>query len=478
MSMKMINGFEAVIGLEVHAELKTDTKIFCSCPTGFGAEPNTQCCPVCMGFAGALPVLNKRAVEYAIKAGLATNCRIARRTRLDRKNYFYPDLPKGYQISQDELPLCRDGYLDIEVSGERKRIGITRIHIEEDAGKLIHGEDGETRIDFNRCGVPLIEIVSEPDIRSADEARAYLRKLRTVLMYAGVSDCRMNEGAFRCDVNISVRRAGESELGTRAEIKNINSFNFVGRAIEYEYARQVPIVLGGGSVVQETRRFDPDTGKTYSMRSKENAKDYRYFPEPDTPGFEIDEAHIKRLAAQIPVLPDERRQMYRSEYGLSESDAEILTSSLSLSQYFEECARQTAYPKSLSSLIISEILREQSADDFCCPISASHLSELVTLWGEGVINSSTAKKLLCEMMGSDISPAQTVKERGLSQINDESVLRELLLQVMSEERKSVEDYRNGKRSAAKAIIGKVMARTSGRANPTLLSKIAYEELDK
>ena len=305
--MNLIKNYETVIGLEVHVELKTDTKIFCSCPTTFGAEPNTHCCPVCMGMPGTLPVLNKKVVDYAVKAGLATNCTITQKSKQDRKNYFYPDLPKAYQISQYDLPLCEHGHIDINVGGEEKRIGITRIHIEEDAGKLVHDDKYGTMIDCNRCGVPLIEIVSEPDIRGPEEAIAYLEKLRAIIMYTGVSDCKMQEGSLRCDVNLSVRKKGETKFGTRTEMKNLNSFSFISKAIEYEYKRQVEAIEAGEKIYQETRRFDANTGKTYSMRRKENANDYRYFPDPDLPFIEISDGELDAYRAEIPTLPDERK---------------------------------------------------------------------------------------------------------------------------------------------------------------------------
>ena len=324
--MTYYKGYEMVIGLEVHVELKTATKIFCSCPTTFGAAPNTQCCPVCMGFPGTLPVLNKKVVEYAVKAGLATNCKIANYSKEDRKNYFYPDLPKAYQISQYDLPLCEHGWLDIETEAGSKRIGITRIHIEEDAGKLVHDDVHGTMIDCNRCGVPLIEIVSEPDIRSAEEAKAYLQKLRAIILYTGISDCKMEEGSLRCDVNLSVRKVGAEAFGTRTEMKNLNSFQFIVKAIEYEYKRQVDAIEAGETVVQETRRFDTATGKTNTMRTKEDADDYRYFPDPDLPPIEMSDERIAAFAAEIPELPDARKARYIEKYGLTPYDGEILTS--------------------------------------------------------------------------------------------------------------------------------------------------------
>ena len=350
--MMMIKDYEMVIGLEVHVELKTKTKIFCSCPTTFGAEPNTHTCPVCMGMPGTLPVLNKQVVEYAVMAGLATNCKIANYSKQDRKNYFYPDLPKAYQISQYDLPLCEHGWLDIEVEGGTKRIGITRIHIEEDAGKLVHDSERGTMIDCNRCGVPLIEIVSEPDIRSAEEAKAYLQKLRATILYTGISDCKMNEGSLRCDVNLSVRKKGTEKFGTRTEMKNINSFAFVVKAIEYEYKRQVEAIEAGETIVQETRRFDANTGKTSSMRSKENANDYRYFPDPDLPPIELTDEVIKKLGSQIPSLPDERKALYMKKYGLSAYDSEILTTDMAEADYFEQAAAKTDYPKLLANILI------------------------------------------------------------------------------------------------------------------------------
>ena len=474
--------YEAVIGLEVHVELKTKTKIFCSCPTDFGAPPNTQICPICMGHPGTLPVLNEKAVEYALCAGLALNCTVAPFSKQDRKNYFYPDLPKAYQISQYDLPLCRGGYLDIETEKGEKRIGITRIHIEEDAGKLIHDPRHGTMIDCNRCGVPLIEIVSEPDIRSAEEAKAYLRKLRSVILYTGVSDCRMNEGSFRCDVNISVRKVGESAFGTRTELKNLNSFAFVGKAIEYEYRRQCEQVEAGEAVLQETRRFDPTTGRTESMRSKENADDYRYFPEPDLPPIQISEERIRSIAEQIPTLPDARKKAYMAEYGLSAYDSDLLTSDRALADYFEAGASSTPYPKLLANLILTDLLRlvneriPTAADRFTCPISPERLGELATLSGDNVINSSTAKKLLSELWSNTCSPAKLVKERGLEQINDRECIASLVSQAIASNPKAVADYKRGKKASAGAIVGAVMAATRGLANPILLSEVVEESL--
>ena len=474
----MIKNYEMVIGLEVHVELKTKTKIFCSCPTDFGAAPNTQCCPVCMGLPGTLPTLNGKVVEYAVKAGLATNCTIAHFSKQDRKNYFYPDLPKAYQISQYDLPLCEHGWLDIETAAGAKRIGITRIHIEEDAGKLVHDDVHGTMIDCNRCGVPLIEIVSEPDIRSAEEAKAYLQKLRAIILYTGVSDCRMNEGSLRCDVNLSVRKLGESKFGTRTEMKNLNSFAFIVKAIEYEYKRQVEALEAGEVIIQETRRFDPDTGKTYSMRSKENANDYRYFPDPDLPPIVTTDARISEIADSIPTLPDVRKASYMEKYGLSAYDGELITSDLALADYFEAGAATTAYPKLFANMLISEVMRLVTTESFTCPISAAHLAAVATMSGEGVINSATAKKLIKELWEHDCDPVAFVREQGLEQINDESVLLPLVTDAIDKNPKSVADYKKGKPAAAKAIVGQVMAKTGGRANPVLLSSLVEAEIQK
>ena len=471
----MKTAYEMVIGLEVHCELKTKTKIFCGCSTAFGAEPNTQCCPVCMGMPGSLPVLNRQVVEYAVKAGMATNCTISRFSKEDRKNYFYPDLPKAYQISQYDLPLCEHGWLDIETADGAKRIGITRIHIEEDAGKLIHGEEG-TGCDYNRCGVPLIEIVSEPDIRSAEEAKAYVQKLRAILLYTGVSDCRMQEGSLRCDVNLSVRKKGESRFGTRTEMKNLNSFQFIVKAIEYEYARQVEVLESGGEVVQETRRFDQASGKTYTMRTKEDADDYRYFPDPDLPPIVLDEETLARWKADIPVLPDERKAMYIEQYGLSSRDAELLAAEQAVADYFEAAAKQTAYPKTLVGLLTTEIFRLLPADSTDIPLSPAHLARLADLLGEEKINSGTGKKLLGQLWEKDADPAVLAEEQNLWQISDESVLRPLAREAVEKNPRSVADYRRGKVQAIQALVGQCLRATGGQGNPQILRRLLEQEL--
>lgn len=476
--MNLIKNYEMVIGLEVHVELKTDTKIFCRCKTTFGAEPNTQCCPVCMGMPGTLPVLNKKVVDYAVKAGLATNCTIAQNSKQDRKNYFYPDLPKAYQISQYDLPLCEHGHIDINVAGAEKRIGITRIHIEEDAGKLVHDEKHGTMIDCNRCGVPLIEIVSEPDIRSPEEAIAYLEKLRAIIMYTGVSDCKMQEGSLRCDVNLSVRKKGETKFGTRTEMKNLNSFSFISKAIEYEYKRQVEAIEAGEKIYQETRRFDSVSGKTYSMRRKENANDYRYFPDPDLPFIEITDEQLDNYRAQIPTLPDERKAHYIEQYALDSYSAEMIINDKDTADYFEQVAEKTTSPKIAANLLTGEVFRLLDPDSREILISIDALAAIADMADNQTINSSTAKKLVKTVWDSDIDPVEYVKEQDLAQINDEDVIREVVKEVLAKNEKSVADYKNGKQAALGAIVGQVMGRTRSKANPVIANKIILEEINK
>lgn len=474
-----ISEYEMVIGLETHVELKTATKIFCSCSTAFGAQPNTQCCPVCTGMPGSLPVLNRQVVDYAVKAGMALNCNIASFSKEDRKNYFYPDLPKAYQISQYDLPLCEHGYLDIELDkGGSKRIGITRIHIEEDAGKLVHTEGKGTMIDCNRCGVPLIEIVSEPDIRSAEEAKAYLQKLRAIILYTGVSDCRMNEGSLRCDVNLSVRKKGEDKLGIRTEMKNLNSFQFIVKAIEYEFKRQVEVIESGGEVIQETRRFDQSTGKTTSMRRKEEANDYRYFPDPDLAPIVLLKEHLDRLREEIPALPDARKAVYMETYGLAPYAAEQLTCERGLADYFEAAASKTDYPKLAANLILSEILRLLPPETAAIPVSPEHLASVAQMLGEGTINSNTCRKLLEEMWEGDCDPYAIVKEKGLEQISDEDVLTELARKAIADNPAAVEDYRKGKASAMQSIVGLMMKETRGKGNPVKIQEIVKKLLSE
>lgn len=477
--MNMIKDYEMVIGLEVHCELGTKTKIFCGCPTTFGAEPNTQCCPVCMGMPGTLPVLNKQVVEYAIKAGMATNCEIARFSKQDRKNYFYPDLPKAYQISQYDLPLCEHGWLEIEGENGTKKIGITRIHIEEDAGKLVHVADKGTMVDCNRCGVPLIEIVSEPDIRSAEEAVAYFKKLRAIILYTGISDCKMQEGSMRCDVNLSVRKKGTEKFGTRTEMKNLNSFTFIQKAIEYEYKRQVEEIEKGGVIVQETRRYDQASGKTYSMRKKEDANDYRYFPDPDLAPIIMSEEKLRELKASIPTLPDERKKKYVESYGLTPYDAELITNDMSTADYYEAAAANTQYPKILANIVISEIMKLYDSENGEIAIAPEHLAQIAEMQGSGEINSSVAKRVVKALWAEDCDAVEYVKAHDLCQINDEAILGNFISEAIEKNPKSVEDYKKGKVAAAKAIMGQVMSKTGGRGNPILIEKLlsaALEEL--
>lgn len=472
----MTKDFETVIGVEVHVELKTKTKIFCGCSTQFGGEPNSHTCPVCMGLPGAIPVLNEEVVNYAIQAGLATNCEITRIGKQDRKHYFYPDLPTSYQISQDDLPLCKGGYLDIEVGGRTKRIGITRIHIEADAGKLIHKDGVGSLVDYNRAGVPLIEIVSEPDLRSAEETRAFLQKLRAIMLYLNISDCKMNEGSFRCDVNLSVREKGHKEYGTRTEMKNLNSFQSIMRSIEYEAQRQIQEIKEGREIIQETRRFDQNTGRTFSMRSKEDSQDYRYMPDPDLMPIVIDEERIKKLEASLPELPDVRKKTYIEKYGLNSYDAEQLISSKDVANYFEEAAKSSQDAKILANLMITEVFRITDLDDFKVPFEPKDLAELVNLLAEGRINTSTSKKVLDEMVKSNKSPATIVKEQDLEQINDRQTLLPIVEEAIKLSERAVKEYKEGKDKALQAIIGKVMGKTRGKANPELVIKLLKEKL--
>lgn len=466
--MKQIHEkYEVVIGLEVHVELATKTKIFCSCPTTFGAEPNTQCCPVCMGLPGALPVLNGKAVELTVRAGIATSCNIAERSYHDRKNYFYPDLPKGYQISQYRRPLCTGGHVDIG----SKKIGITQIHLEEDAGKLIHTDSGSTLIDLNRAGIPLIEIVSEPDMRSAEEAVEYLKKLRLMLVYAGVSECKMNEGQLRCDVNLSVRRYGEETLGTRTEMKNINSFAFVAKAIEYEAERQIGILEEGGSVIRETRKFDSDKGITLPLRKKETASDYRFFRDTDLPTIEMLPDKVEEIKSQMPRLPDERLRQYIGEYALSPSDAAVIISDVSIADYFEKAAKSSQSPKICANLILSELLSQSTSEmlDSCFPVDA--IVAVADMFYSEKINSSTVKRLIKRIKTERIDPIKVVNDEGLMQINDVSVLSAAVNEALSESEGSVSDYKNGKTNALKAIMGKAMAKCNGKGNPRLVEQL-------
>ena len=474
---KMIDGYEMVIGLEVHVELKTKTKIFCSCSTAFGAEPNTQCCPVCMGYPGTLPVLNKQVVHDAVLAGLATDCTIARYSKQDRKNYFYPDLPKAYQISQYDLPLCVDGHLTIETEAGEKRVGITRIHIEEDAGKLVHDPEKGTLIDCNRCGVPLIEIVSEPDIRTPQEAVAYLQKLKAVIAYTGVSDCRMQEGSLRCDVNLSIHKPGEP-FGTRTEMKNLNSFVSVQRAIEEEYRRQVDALRKGETIVQETRRFDQNTGKTSSMRRKEDANDYRYFPDPDLAPIVLGDELISRWKAELPPLPDARKAAYIADWGLTGYAAEQLVSSKYLANYFETAAQGCKAVKTLGNLIISEVFRLMEGEEALIPIVPARLARIAELAEDGVINSGAAKKTIAALWEHDEEPEAYVDRMGLRQISDETRLEAFVAQAIAGHPDMVEGYRKGKVALKKALMGAAMGLSGGMANPVLLQRLMDKALDE
>lgn len=471
--------YEIVIGLEVHSELKTNTKIFCDCTTEFGGDPNTHCCPICTGMPGVLPVLNERVVEYAIRAGLATNCKIQEYSKQDRKNYFYPDLPKAYQVSQYDLPLCYEGAVDVIVDEECKTIGITRIHIEEDAGKLIHENIEGSLVDYNRCGVPLIEIVTEPDMRSPEEARVFLEKLRSILLYADVSDCKMNEGSLRCDVNLSVRKHGERELGIRTEMKNMNSFNFAVKAMEYEAKRQIKVLKEGGTVIQETRRWDENKGITISMRSKEDAHDYRYFPEPDLMPIVIPRERVEEIRTSLPELPDVRKVKYIDRYGLSSYDAELLVASRNVADFFETAAAQSKNPKSVANWIMTEIFRlltEEEKEAGAIPFGPEKLSRLVNLIEDGTISNSMAKTVFQEMWDTDKDPEAIVEEKGLKQISDDSTLIELAKEVIAKNDRSVQDYLGGKEKAIGALVGQMMKATKGQANPQKVNQILKDLL--
>ena len=474
--------YEVIIGLEVHAELSTKTKIFCSCPTTFGAEPNTQVCPVCMAMPGTLPVLNEKVVEYAVKAGLATNCEISRNSKNDRKNYFYPDTPRAYQISQYDKPLCEHGFIEIETSKGKKKIRITRIHIEDDAGKLNHDElGGGSLVDLNRAGVPLIEIVSEPDLRSAEEVEQYLRKLKSILEYIEVSDCKMQEGSFRADVNVSVRKKGDEKLGTRTEMKNMNSFRSITRAIEYEINRQIDVIEDGGKVEQETLRWDDVSGKTFSMRDKEDAQDYRYFPDPDLVAIKLSDEYIENIKNNLPELPESRKQRYLEQYNLSEKDANIITSSKYLSDLFEKAIEVCHNPKAVNNWIISDIsriLNETEMDPIEIPFDAHQLGNLVLLIDKGTISSSIGKKVLVELFENPRDPEEIIKEKGWIQISDEGAIKEVVLKVLEANPQSITDYKNGKDRALGFLVGQAMKETKGKANPQMLNKMFLEELAK
>jgi len=470
-----ITDYESVIGLEVHVELNTKHKAFCECPTTFGAPPNSQVCPVCLAMPGTLPILNREVVDFAIKAGIATHCTIEPLSRFDRKNYFYPDSPKAYQITQNDFPICTNGYVEVASGEGIRRIRISQIHMEEDAGKLIHHNEG-TEVDCNRCGVPLLEIVSEPDARSADEAVAYLRKLRAIVRYTGISDGKMNEGSLRCDVNLSVRKKGDESFGTRVEIKNINSFNFVARAIESEFKRQVELLENGGQIVQETRRFDEKTGQTYSMRSKEDAADYRYFPDPDLVPVRVTREEIEAIKKTIPRMADERRTSYLATYQLTSYEAERLTEDKEMSDFFEEAVAHTSYPKTLVNLILTDVSPLFTEDTVEYPMNPVSLGVLADLLGNDEINSNTGRRLVKLLLKSDFDPKAYVEEHQLAQINDRSVLSPTIQDAITANARAVKDYLGGKETALRAIIGFVMKKTQGKANPLLVEAMIREAI--
>ncbi len=475
--------YEAVIGLEVHAQLLTGSKLFCGCSTKFGAEPNTQVCPVCLGMPGVLPVLNGKAVEYAVRMALAVDCSINNRSIFARKNYFYPDLPKGYQISQYTEPLAEHGHLDIDADGKTRRIGITRIHMEEDAGKLLHGERPEdvnySFVDLNRTGVPLIEIVSEPEMRTAEEAVAYLKALRDIVVYLGICDGNMEEGSFRCDANVSIRPVGREKLGTKAELKNMNSFKFVRDAIEYEIERQIDLVESGGKVLQETRLFDSAKGITASMRSKEEAHDYRYFPEPDLLPLIVEDTLVELIRSAMPELPRQKRERFVTEYGIPEYDAGVLTATRELADYYEAVVKETGEAKVSSNWVMGEVLRllkETGRDISDCPVTPASLAALIGMVKGGEISGKMAKEVFEEMFRTGKAPADVVKEKGITQISGEDELGRIIDEVITANPENLERYRAGRVQLFGFFVGQVMKASKGQANPAVINKLLKEKL--
>ncbi len=477
--------YESIIGLEVHAQLLTRAKIFCGCSAAFGGEPNTHTCPVCTGQPGSLPVLNVKAVEFAIKMALACHCAISLLSLFARKNYFYPDLPKGYQISQYEYPLAKDGYLEITANGQGKRIGIIRIHMEEDAGKLVHEgafeSSASSLVDFNRTGVPLIEIVSGPDIRSPQEAGLYLRSLRDILRYLEICDGDMEKGSFRCDANVSVRPQGQRDFGTRTELKNMNSFRHVEKALEYEIKRQIALLETGEEVVQETRLWDEEQERTLPMRGKEEAHDYRYFPDPDLVPLEVSKAWIEEIRDTLPELPAEKKERFVRQYGIPDYDAGILTTSRSLANYYEECVKLCGEAKTVSNWMMGDLLRELKKDDREieeCPVPPKHLASMVKMVKDGVISGKIAKTVFEEMYRSGIAPEKIVQEKGLIQLTDVEEIKRIIRGVLEENPKLVENYQKGKEQLFGFFVGQVMRATKGKANPKLVNELLRKSLSK
>ena len=475
--------YEPVIGLEVHAQMLTQSKIFCPCSTAFGGDPNTHTCPVCTGQPGSLPVLNRKVVEFTIRAALATHCAIAPYSLFARKNYFYPDLPKGYQISQYELPLSSDGFVEVQVDQDKKRIGIIRIHMEEDAGKLVHDLSSErgshSYVDFNRTGVPLIEIVSAPDMRTPEEAAAYLRKLRAILMFLDICDGNMEEGSFRCDANISLRPRGQKTLGVKTELKNMNSFRNVQRALDYEIRRQTALLDQGDRIVQETRLWDAARGVTASMRGKEEAHDYRYFPDPDLVPIVVDPEWVSAIKAGLPELPEAKKGRFAREYGIPEYDAEVLTSSKPLANYYEACLKGYAKPKIVSNWIMSELLRELKRDEREieeCPVPASNLAQMIKLIDEGLISGKIAKSVFEEMYRTGKKAEEIVKEKGWVQVTDTSAIEKAVDEILAKNPKEVEEYKKGKEKVFGFFVGQVMKATQGKANPQLVNELLKKKL--
>lgn len=475
--------YETVIGLEVHSELKTNTKIFCGCSTRFGAEQNTNVCPVCLGLPGVLPVLNEKVVEFAIRAGLALNCKIAPFSKFDRKNYYYPDLPKNFQTSQLDLPIAENGYLDIEVAGVTKRIGITRVHMEEDAGKLVHtgtiSNSDYTLVDYNRTGVPLIEIVSEPDITSPEEAKAYLEKIKSILEYIDVSDCKMEEGSLRCDANISIRPVGQQELGTKSEIKNLNSFRSVQKGLEYELARQTELISDGGKVIQETRTWDEAAGITLSLRNKEQAHDYRYFPEPDLVPIITSDEKIAAILQGLPELPTARQQRLMKDYGLSAYDAAAITATRAMAEYFDEVVSHKVDPKAVANYLMGEMSKHLNNENLSirdCPVAAVKLAGLLGLLQKGTISGKIAKTVFEAMWQTGKTAAMVVKEQGLVQISDEGAILAIVDAVIAANPQSIDDYKAGKEKALGFLVGQIMKQTKGRANPEMVNKMLKERI--